>query len=88
MILDLKNLSSFFYEMWTYISPKGLLAESHDLIYNIFFLIWLRGAFMPTSSQCVSLKLCKHAAMESRWRPVKPWHALSLSHAEDPASGS
>lgn len=43
---------------------------------------------MPMSSQCVSLKLCKHAVLESHWRPLKPWHALSLSHAEDSASGS
>lgn len=68
-----------------YISPKGLSAESCDLMFNI---LPSSGYGVPSFLHLVNvcLKLCKHAEMENHWHPSKPWHALSQTQAEDPAS--
>lgn len=75
MILDLKNLSSFFYEMWMYISPKGLLAESHDLIYNIFSS---SGYEVPSCLHLVSVYLWNCVNM-LQWRATGACEAMACS---------
>lgn len=75
MWFGFSNLSPFF-EIWMYLSPRGLSAESHDPVYN-FALSWFRSACIPAPRQSVSLELCDPTVMESRWRPGEPHSALS-----------